>query len=134
MSGLNQFSPNIWHLTQFYQLDEIMRLYHSNRDVDIANKLRLNAIVGDIVLSKAYDSVSGTASQKSKRKALKRVKEFDRTQTGNLEYVIQFKAGAKYMLTYNIDIGYLQFIGLVNGGVGILQRLEYCSVKGPDYQ
>ncbi|GBM39081.1 ATP-dependent DNA helicase PIF1 [Araneus ventricosus] len=121
-SGLNQFSPNIWHLTQFYQLDEIMRqkddktyaellnrlamgklndrdvqllktkqttlekvpknatlLYHSNRDVDIANKLRLNAIVGDIVLSKAYDSVSGTASQKSKRKALKRLKEFDQT-------------------------------------------------------
>ncbi|GBN96649.1 hypothetical protein AVEN_237177-1 [Araneus ventricosus] len=82
-------------------------LYHSNRNVDIANKLRFNAIVGDIVLSKAHDSVSGTASQKSKGKALKRLKEFDRTQTGD---------------------------GLVNGAVGILQRLEYCSVKGSDYQ
>ncbi|GFV80560.1 ATP-dependent DNA helicase [Trichonephila clavipes] len=78
-------------------------VYHSNHDVDLANKIRLNSIEGPLVNSQAYDSVSGTAPNSSKQKVLDKVRKFDRTKTGNLESVIKFKVGAKYMLTYNID-------------------------------
>ncbi|GFU07085.1 ATP-dependent DNA helicase [Trichonephila clavipes] len=159
----------MWHLTQYYELNEIMRqkddktyaellnhlalgkltdkdvellktkqtilekvpksatlLYHSNHDVDLANKIRLNSIEGPLVKSQAYDSVSGTAPNGSKQKVLDKVQKFDRTKTGNLESVIKFKVGAKYMLTYNIDTA----DGLVNGAVGQQKKLEYCFIKG----
>ncbi|GFQ71262.1 ATP-dependent DNA helicase PIF1 [Trichonephila clavata] len=89
-------------------------LYHSNHDVDLANKLRLNSIEGPLVKSQAYDSVSGTAPNSSKQKVLDKVRNLDRTKTGNLESVIKLKVGAKYMLTYNIDTA----DSLVNGAVG----------------
>ncbi|GFR24646.1 ATP-dependent DNA helicase [Trichonephila clavata] len=163
----------MWHLTQYYELNEIMRqkddktyaellnrlalgeltdkdvellktkqtilekvpksatlLYHSNHDVNLANKLRLNSIEDPLVKSQAYDSVSGTAPNSPKQKVLDKVRNFDRTKTGNLESVIKFKVGAKYMLTYNIDTA----DGLVNGAVGQLKKLEYCSVKGSNNQ
>ncbi|GFQ87873.1 ATP-dependent DNA helicase [Trichonephila clavata] len=128
ISGLNQLAPPMWHLTQYYELNEIMRqkddktyaellnrlalgeltdkdvellktkqtilekvpksatlLYHSNHDFDLANKLRLNSIEGPLVKSQAYDSVSETAPNSSKQKVLDKVRNFDRTKTGNLE-------------------------------------------------
>ncbi|GFT44846.1 ATP-dependent DNA helicase PIF1 [Trichonephila clavipes] len=173
ISGLSQLAPQMWHLTQYYELNEIMRqkddktyaellnrlalgkltdkdvellktkqtilekvpksatlLYHSNHDVDLANKIRLNSIEGPLVKSQAYDSVSGTAPNGSKQKILDKVRKFDRTKTGNLESVIKFKVGAKYMLTYNIDTA----DGLVNGAVGQLKKLEYCFIKGSNNQ
>ncbi|GFT15638.1 ATP-dependent DNA helicase PIF1 [Trichonephila clavipes] len=163
----------MWHLTQYYELNEIMRqkddktyaellnrlalgkltdkdvellktkqtilekvpknptlLYHSNHDVDLANKIRLNSIEGPLVKSQAYDSVSGTAPNGSKQKVLDKVRRFNRTKTGNLESVIKFKVGAKYMLTYNIDTA----DGLVNGAVGQLKKLEYFFIKGSNNQ
>ncbi|GFY71410.1 ATP-dependent DNA helicase [Trichonephila inaurata madagascariensis] len=157
ISGLSQLAPQMWHLTQYYELNEIMRqkddkmyaellnclalgkltdkdvellrtkqtilekvpksatlLYHSIHDVDLANKIRLNSIEGPLVKSQAYDSVSETAPNGSKQKVLDKVQKFDRTKMGNLESVIKFKVGAKYMLTYNIDT----VDGLVNGAVG----------------
>ncbi|GFW26068.1 ATP-dependent DNA helicase [Trichonephila clavipes] len=123
ISGLSQLAPQMWHLTQYYELNEIMRqkddktyaellnrlalgkltdkavellktkqtilekvpksatlLYHSNHDVDLANKIRLNCIEGPLVKSQAYDSVSGTAPNGSKQKVLDKVRKFDRTK------------------------------------------------------
>ncbi|GFW52988.1 ATP-dependent DNA helicase [Trichonephila clavipes] len=105
-------------------------LYHSNHYVDLANKIRLNSIEGPLVKSQAYDSVSGTAPNGSKQKVLDKVRKFDRDKMGNLESVIKFKVGAKYMLTYNIDTA----DGLVNGAVGQLKKLEYCFIKGSNNQ
>ncbi|KAG8171564.1 hypothetical protein JTE90_026094 [Oedothorax gibbosus] len=107
---------------------EATLLYFSNKEVDLANTIRLNEIPSEVLQCYAIDSVTGVGSIKAKSQLMNRCKTLSRNATGNLSYLVHLKLGAKYMLTYNLNTG----DKLVNGSVGVLRHVETCKLKKSD--
>ncbi|XP_035231424.1 LOW QUALITY PROTEIN: ATP-dependent DNA helicase PIF1-like [Stegodyphus dumicola] len=98
---------------------ESVILCYSNKEVDDYNAKRLSMLPSQMIQCNAYDTV---LSDKPKiiTSRLNKLLRLKRHETANLEWTLDLKPGARYMLTCTIDMS----DGLINGIVGILQYIE----------
>ncbi|KAM7287689.1 uncharacterized protein ISCGN_031380 [Ixodes scapularis] len=63
-----------------------------------------------------------------KTEAMRKAETLPKAELGNLPANIMLCIGKPYMLTLNVDVS----DGLVNGSVGILQYIQYDTLRGPE--
>lgn len=101
--------------------DDAFHLFAKNDDVNDYNKIVLKKMKGRETICYASDIFDGHGSQLARRQLLHNVNNSKRHETMGIPKEISLKVGAKYMMTYNVDVE----DGLCNGTTGTLQRIDF---------
>jgi len=112
----NRFRTDEWCLAN---VNDVVRLYHRNSDVDKHNKRAICSqfeIITDDVIT-GYNKNTELMTARNKLHGMSTV------ESGGLPYLIKVAIGSPYMITSNIDVA----DGLVNGAIGILKHIEQCD-------
>src|SRR5207237_3897516 len=82
---------------------DAIRLKYSSAEVEKFNKLKLEAMECEGVISSANDRVQGTGDTKHHKAIRNAAKEKKTKDTQALPLHLQLKIGARYMMTVNTD-------------------------------
>ncbi|XP_040078914.1 uncharacterized protein LOC120850477 [Ixodes scapularis] len=105
-----------------------IRLYYSNKESDYYNTNTAIATEDNCVACPARDTIVGFRSMQEKTEAMRKAETLPKAELGNLPANIMLCIGKPYMLTLNVDVS----DGLVNGSVGILQYIQYDTLREPE--
>ncbi|XP_042149867.1 uncharacterized protein LOC121837984, partial [Ixodes scapularis] len=105
-----------------------IRLYYSNKESDYYNTNAAIATEDNCVACPAGDTIVGFRSMQEKTEAMRKAETLPKAELGNLPANIMLCIGKPYMLTLNVDVS----DGLVNGSVGILQYIQYDTLREPE--
>ncbi|XP_042146305.1 uncharacterized protein LOC120843399, partial [Ixodes scapularis] len=105
-----------------------IRLYYSNKESDYYNTNTAIATEDNCVACPARDTIVGFRSVQEKTEAVRKAETLPKAELGNLPANIMLCIGKPYMLTLNVDVS----DGLVNGSVGILQYIQYDTLRDPE--
>ena len=106
--------------TRENNLNYMPHLFYSNKSINEHNSKIFDRIETQKCISKAYDTVCGTAS-KHLRKLLKmKASNLESRQTGSLVLYLELAEGLRYDLTMNISC----IDGLANGTTGLLKHVD----------
>jgi len=107
---------------------DAIRLMFCNEEVRMYNEKSLASMSTEGIISHANDKVQGQGKFEHFEAIRAAAKLLPCKKTQNLPLQINFKVGAKYMMTVNLDTS----DGLVNGSIGILRGIEYGTTKTGD--
>ncbi|XP_042150314.1 uncharacterized protein LOC120844489 [Ixodes scapularis] len=105
-----------------------IRLYYSNKESDYYNTNTAIATEDNSVACAARDTIVGFRSMQEKTEAMRKAETLPKAELGSLPANIMLCIGKPYMLTLNVDVS----DGLVNGSVGILQYIQYDTLREPE--
>ena len=102
--------------------EDALHLFQTNDAVDAFNRDTLMKMQTDGATAFSADTCQGDATDKVKRDFMELVKGLNNkiSETAGLPMVLEFKVGARYMMTINVDTA----DGLVNGATGRLKLIQ----------
>ena len=107
--------------------ENVLHLFRNNEAVDKFNREILAKMITEGATSEAKDTCQGDASESVKKNFEDFVQGLSTKDTCGLPRSLQFKVGARYMMTVNIDTA----DGLVNGATGTLKKIEKSAGDQP---